>query len=296
MTKVRQASSLRERVHEIIFEADTWAGKAFDVVLLVMIVASIVVVSLESIEDYRLAYFDIFFALEWFFTVIFTLEYALRLYSIRRPMAYALSFFGIIDILSILPAYLSLFMSGTHALLAIRVLRLLRIFRIFKLGNFLKESNIIMRSMQASRTKITVFLFFVCLLVTVLGALMYLVEGSTNKGFSSIPRSIYWAVVTVTTVGFGDITPQTPWGQLVAVVMMIIGYAVIAVPTGIVSAEMSAQMRKEHTDHISTQACRSCATEGHDSDALYCKRCGFLLNDAGEGGNAKGVHGFSYKK
>ena len=268
-------SLVREKIHEIIFEADTPMGKLFDVVLLVLIAASVLVVMLESVNYINARYADLFFTLEWIFTIIFTIEYLLRIYSVYRPLKYVLSFFGIIDLLAILPAYLSFFViAGTHSLMVIRAFRLIRIFRIFKLGHFLSEGNVILDALRASRVKISVFLTFVCLLVVIIGSMMYLIEGGEGSGFSSIPRSIYWAIVTLTTVGYGDITPATEVGQFLSAVVMILGYAIIAVPTGIVSAEM---VKGSHSQ-ISTQACRYCGAEGHDHDAVYCRMCGERLN------------------
>ena len=268
-------SLVREKIHEIIFEADTPMGKLFDVVLLVLIAASVLVVMLESVNYINARYADLFFTLEWIFTIIFTIEYLIGSYSFYRPLKYVLSFFGIIDLLAILPAYLSFFViAGTHSLMVIRAFRLIRIFRIFKLGHFLSEGNVILDALRASRVKISVFLTFVCLLVVIIGSMMYLIEGGEGSGFSSIPRSIYWAIVTLTTVGYGDITPATEVGQFLSAVVMILGYAIIAVPTGIVSAEM---VKGSHSQ-ISTQACRYCGAEGHDHDAVYCRMCGERLN------------------
>ncbi len=268
---------LKEQIHEIIFEADTTLGKIFDVALLIIISASVLVVMLESVSYIQRDYEDLFFVLEWIFTIFFTIEYLLRLYCVYKPMKYATSFYGVVDLLAILPTYLSLLLPGnTHYLIVIRAFRLIRIFRIFKLGHFMKEGNIIIKALKASRAKITVFLTFVMLLVIIIGAVMYLVEGGSNEAFSSIPRSIYWAIVTLTTVGYGDITPQTELGQLLSAVVMILGYAIIAVPTGIVSSEMISA----DDDHPSnTQACRFCGREGHADDAVYCKYCGNILNE-----------------
>lgn len=268
---------IKERIHEIIFEADTPAGKIFDVILLIAILISVLTVMLESVPEYGERYSDAFFAIEWGFTILFSLEYLLRLYSVYRPMKYAFSFYGIIDFLAIVPTYLSAILAGSQYLLVIRGLRLIRVFRIFKLGHFLKEGDIIRRAMLASRAKITVFLTFVLLVVTIVGSVMYLVEGESNDTFSSIPRGIYWAVVTLTTVGYGDITPITNLGQFLSVIVMIMGYAIIAVPTGIVSAEMVSEQRK---NRVTRQACRFCGKEGHDPDAHFCKFCGEELHPA----------------
>jgi voltage-gated potassium channel len=272
----RKHSKLRNQLHEIIFEADTPAGKAFDVLLLIAIVLSVLAVMLESVEFLNLKYHQIFVAIEWGFTILFTIEYVLRIYSVWRPVRYMFSFFGIIDLLAILPTYLSIFFVGSQYLSVIRALRLLRVFRIFKLGRFLAEGQIILRALRASRPKITVFLAAVVLIIINVGSLMYLVEGGSNEGFSSIPQSIYWAVVTLTTVGYGDISPVTPLGQFLAMLLMITGYAIIAVPTGIVSAEF---MRGAPKQEVSRQACRYCGLEGHETDAVYCKFCGEKLNE-----------------
>ncbi len=266
----------RHKVHEVIFESDTYAGKLFDVVLLVFILLSVLMVMLETVPYYQENYGTFILVAEWVFTIVFTLEYILRLISVLRPAAYAFSFFGIVDLLSILPAFVGLFVTGAQGLLVIRALRLLRVFRVLKLGNYYSESEVIVKSLSASRRKISVFLFAVSILVTIIGAVMYLIEGATNPGFSSIPLSIYWAIVTLTTVGFGDITPQTSFGQFLSAVVMIIGYAVIAVPTGIVSAEMVSQGRQ--SKEMNTQTCRYCGEDDHVKDAVYCRRCGHALN------------------
>ena len=262
----------RHKVHEIIYEADTGWGKAFDVGLLWMIVASVVVVMLESVSDISAEYETVLRAAEWVFTIVFTIEYLLRLSCVQRPTSYAFSFFGIIDFLAVIPTYLSLVAPATRFLLIIRILRLLRIFRVMKLARYLHESAALARALRASRVKILVFLYCVLMLVIIVGAVMYVVEGEAN-GFTSIPRSVYWAVVTMTTVGYGDISPQTPFGQFLASLVMIMGYGIIAVPTGIVTAELSQPMKKE----ISTQCCPTCSLEGHDPDAEYCKHCGGKL-------------------
>jgi len=264
---------LKEKLHELIFEADTKTGKFFDILLIVLILASVIVVMLESVESINSKYNHIFNILEWIFTIFFTLEYILRLYIVYRPMKYALSFFGIVDLLAILPSYLSFFLVGSESLLVIRALRLLRVFRIFKLANFTREGQIILIAMRKSVRKILVFLVFVLLLVTIFGSIMYLIEGHDNSGFDSIPRSVYWAIVTLTTVGYGDISPVTPIGQFLAAIVMMLGYAVIAVPTGIVTAEL-AYSKKDYN----TQVCRYCAREGHHDDAKFCYGCGEKLN------------------
>lgn len=264
-------SDLREKLHEIIFEADTPKGKSFDIILLIFILASVLCVMIESVDSINEKYGNALLILEWVFTVLFSIEYLLRLYSVRRPWKYAISFYGVIDLLSIIPTYLSIFFVGTQSLLVIRGLRLLRVFRIFKLGHFMNESSLIMRAMRASQTKISIFLFFVVIVVTIIGSVMYLIEGNyENTGFTSIPKGIYWAIVTLTTVGFGDITPQTDIGQFLSAIVMILGYAVLAVPTGIVSAEMVEQSKTQ----TNTKACHYCSSEGHADDAKYCKYCG----------------------
>lgn len=274
MEPVAPRPSLKARLHEIIFEADTPAGKTFDLSLIAIIILSVVVVMLDSIDSVREEYGTALLVLEWIFTVLFTIEYALRIYSVAKPSRYIFSFFGIIDLLAILPTYLSLFLPGGQYFVVIRILRLLRIFRVFKLAKYLVEAQVLRYALRASRRKILVFLFTVIMVVVIAGSLMYVVEGNEN-GFTSIPRGIYWAIVTITTVGFGDITPATTLGQVLASVLMITGYAIIAVPTGIVSTEMSRAINKQ--DQISTQSCPSCSAEGHDFDAKHCKYCGTAL-------------------
>jgi voltage-gated potassium channel len=275
MAKEKPLSPWREKVFIVIFEADTYWGKVFDISLLVFILASVLAVMLETVAPIEEQYGSVLKVFEWIFTIYFTAEYVLRLVCVRRPWKYATSFFGIIDLLAILPKYLSLIFVGTHYLAVIRALRLLRVFRIFKLAHFMNESTIILRALKASRAKITVFLVFILLVVMILGSLMYLIEGGEiGTGFTSIPRSVYWAIVTLTTVGYGDIAPGTPFGQFVASFIMIMGYAVLAVPTGIVTAEF-ANIKNEH--ELTTITCNSCANEGHDADAEFCKYCGTKL-------------------
>lgn len=275
----KEFSPFRERLHEVIFEADTKEGKWFDVILLIAILASVIIVIVESVPSYQDEYGTLFTILEWAFTIFFTIEYGLRLYAVHKPMKYAKSFFGIIDLMSILPTYLSLIFAGTHSLMIVRGLRLLRVFRIFKLANFLSQGQVIMAALKASRDKIFVFVIFILIMVSIFGSIMYLVEGAANDQFDSIPRSIYWAIVTLTTVGYGDISPVTPFGQAIAAVIMISGYAIIAVPTGIVTAEAMQQAEKLKDKKISTQTCRYCSKEGHDDDAIHCKYCGEQLNN-----------------
>lgn len=262
----------RTKIYEVIFEADTPSGKLFDVLLIVAILLSVTVVFLESIEVLKNDYGRIFYALEWGFTILFTVEYLLRIICVNKPLKYIFSFYGIIDFLSIAPTYLSLIVVGSQYLLAIRILRLLRVFRVFKLTNLLTQSNILVGALKASRAKIAVFLFAVLTSVVVIGAIIYVVEGPEH-GFTSIPVSMYWAIVTLTTVGYGDISPQTPLGQFIASIVMIMGYAIIAVPTGIVSVEIASAAKKQ----VTTQVCPNCLAEGHDKDATHCKYCGSKL-------------------
>jgi voltage-gated potassium channel len=259
----------RARLHEVIFEADTRAGKTFDVLLIICIILSVLAVMLDSVSPIRRSHGDLLYGLEWLFTILFTIEYVLRLICVGRPAKYATSFFGAVDLLAVVPTYLELLIPGTRFLFAIRVLRLLRIFRVFKLVPYVGEANTLLLAMRASRRKITVFLFAVLTVVIVVGSSMYVIEGEQN-GFTNIPRSVYWAIVTITTVGYGDISPRTSLGQALAAMLMIIGYSIIAVPTGIVSAEMSRTYRKR----VTTQSCPQCSAEGHDIDALFCKHCG----------------------
>lgn len=273
------SSEKKEDLHEIIFEADTPKGKAFDVVLILLILLSVTVVMLETVKSIDLKFHTLFKVLEWVFTIVFTIEYILRLHITKRPMKYALSFFGIIDLLAILPTFLGLFLIGSQieSLLVIRALRLLRVFRVLKMVSFLRHGKIILLALRQSAPKILVFLFFIVIMTVVFGSVMYLVEGSTNSKFSSIPESIYWAIVTLTTVGYGDISPTTPLGKFLASCVMIIGYAIIAVPTGIVSSELI--NAGSDADNSNTQVCRYCSCEGHDENAKYCKKCGELLNE-----------------
>jgi voltage-gated potassium channel len=268
----RQAS-WREKLRVVIFEADTPAGKAFDVALLVAIVASVGIVMAESVAPVRERYGRELDAAEWIFTILFTVEYGLRLLSIPQPARYARSFFGIVDVLAIVPTYLSVLIPGAETLIVIRGLRLLRIFRVFKLGRFLGEANLLTRALLASRHKVVVFLGSVVILVTILGAAMYLIEGEEN-GFTSIPLSVYWAIVTMTTVGYGDVAPQTLVGKTLAAMVMILGYSIIAVPTGIVTAEI---VESAVGGRISTRCCPECTGEGHVVGARYCKDCGASL-------------------
>ena len=270
--KKKPHNPTRARLHEIIFEADTRGGRLFDVLLIWTILLSVVAVMLNSVAAVRVRFGDILIFAEWMFTILFTLEYLLRLWCIGRPARYATSFFGMVDLLAILPTYLDLVLPGSHYLLVIRILRVLRVFRVLKLVQYIDEAQQMMRALRNAGRKILVFFSAVITLVVVFGSLMYVIEGSAH-GFTSIPRSIYWAIVTMTTVGYGDISPQTAVGQTIAAVIMLIGFTIIAVPTGIVASEMSRAQRRE----VSTQVCRECAAEGHDPDARRCKVCGAKL-------------------
>jgi voltage-gated potassium channel len=262
----------RYNLNEIIFEADTPAGKLFDVLLIWAILVSVTVVFLESINALKVDYGEWFVILEWVFTISFTVEYVLRIICVRKPFKYIFSFYGVIDFLAIVPTYLSLLVTGSQYLLVIRIIRLLRVFRVFKLTHLVKQSDVLVKALKASRAKIAVFLFAVVTLVVIIGALMYVIEGPEN-GFTSIPVSMYWAIVTLTTVGYGDISPQSPVGQLLASMVMIMGYGIIAVPTGIVSVEIASAAKKQ----LTTQVCPSCLSEGHDNDAAHYKFCGAKL-------------------
>ncbi len=268
-------ASLRQRVHVIIFGSDTPAGKAFDVVLILAILLSISVVMLESVQAVRERHGAALRVAEWAFTILFTLEYVLRLWCVPRPRHYARSFFGIVDVLSIVPTYASVLIPGAQALLVIRTVRILRVFRVLKLVHYVSESETLVRALVESRRKIQVFVFAVLTAVIVFGSLMYLVEGPQN-GFTSIPRGMYWAIVTMTTVGYGDISPQTNLGQTISAGVMILGYGIIAVPTGIVTAQLTHQAARPRSS-VSGKACPACSAGGHDTDAVYCRRCGTQL-------------------
>jgi len=262
---------LRQKIWRLIFLSDTVAGRVFDVGLLVVIVFSVAVVMLESVESLRHEHRMFFLVAEWSFTVIFTIEYLLRLWVVRRPMRYARSFFGVVDLLAFLPAYLELLLAGPHYLLVLRILRVLRIFRILKMAHHMGEAGVLINALRASRTKISVFLFSVLTLVCVEGTLVYLVESSVNPGFSNIPQSIYWAIVTITTVGYGDVSPVTIPGKLLACVIMLTGFAIIAVPTGVVTAEIGREMASKNRP---ARRCGECGWQDHDARALYCQQCG----------------------
>lgn len=267
------------KLYEIIFEADTPAGKFFDVSLLLVILFSVALVMLESVPSILADHEATLRLLEWIITIIFTLEYILRILIVNKPFKYIFSFYGIIDFLSVIPTYLSLVIIGSHSLVVIRILRLLRVFRILKLTRYTHAGRTLARAIWASREKISVFIFFVIILVIVVGTVMYIVEGEAH-GFSSIPRGIYWAIVTLTTVGYGDISPETPVGQFFASIVMIMGYAIIAVPTGIVTAEIINPSHKHNT-----QVCQHCLCPTHDDDAVYCKKCGALIHSEEEKNN-----------
>lgn len=264
----------RQRLYIIIFEADTPAGKGFDVALIGMILASVLVVMLESVASYRINYGEVLRAAEWVFTILFTIEYFLRLACVRKPARYATSFFGIVDLLAIVPTYVSAIVPGAQYLLVVRVLRILRVFRVLKLAHHIKEAEVLSRALYNSRRKVTVFLFTVFTLVVILGSLMYLIEGEAN-GFTSIPSSVYWAIVTLTTVGYGDVSPQTPLGQALASLIMIMGYAIIAVPTGIVTAELALLPRTD------PRRCPTCGVDNQPLQAVFCHQCGNQLEKEG---------------
>jgi len=260
----------KEKLHEIIYEADTPIGKLFDVILLILIVLSIIFVMLESVKGLPVFTYTFLYYAEWIITIFFTFEYIARIITIKRPSKYIFSFYGIIDLLSTLPLYLSFFVTGSSALLAVRALRLLRVFRILKISRYIGESNRLAKAIRDSGAKILVFLFAVLVLCIIMGTVMYLVEGESS-GFRSIPISVYWCIVTLTTVGYGDIAPVTPLGQFIAAIIMILGYGIIAVPTGIVSAEYSQNTKKVH---LNTQVCNNCNATKHSDDARFCYKCG----------------------
>ena len=266
-------TSLKLRLHEIIYEADTRGGKLFDVILLIAILASILFVMLESVQSIDEAYGSYLDIAEWVITILFSLEYILRIITVKKPWKYIFSFYGIIDLLSTIPKYVSLILIDSHNLAVLRALRLLRIFRILKITRYIGASNRLLVALRSSRAKIAVFLLFVLILCTILGTIMYMIEGAEN-GFSSIPRSVYWAIVTLTTVGYGDIAPVTALGQLIASAIMILGYAIIAIPTGIVGSEMiNAKI------HTNTQSCPNCMQDSHQDGAVFCYHCGDKLNE-----------------
>ncbi|MEQ1840727.1 MAG: ion transporter [Verrucomicrobiales bacterium] len=269
-----QNDTFRDRLWRIIFLADTKAGRVFDIVLLWLIGISVVVVMLESVPELEAKHGRLFFLIEWGFTILFTIEYIVRVLVVRKKRRYIFSFFGVVDVLSIIPSYLTLFLMGSQYLVVIRILRLLRVFRILKMTRHIGEANLIMNAFRASLAKITVFIFFVVAITVVLGTAMYIVEGiiAGNPGFSSVPQSIYWGIVTISTVGYGDVTPVTVAGKLIATVIMLIGYGIIAVPTGIVTAELNLSLSEGKLDH---RKCPECGHTGHDPKASFCKMCGY---------------------
>lgn len=283
MSEIKPKKGWKDKVHEIIYEADTPKGKWFDIILFILIIISVLLVMLESVKWIDATYHRTLLTLEWIVTIFFTIEYIARIITIKKPFKYIFSFYGIIDFVSTIPLYLSYIFAGSQVLLAVRAFRLLRVFRILKLVRFLGEASYLTKALKASRTKISVFLFGVVIVSVILGTLMYWVEGE-EAGFTSIPTSIYWTIVTLTTVGYGDIAPITPQGQFIATVIMLLGYGIIAVPTGIVTTELGKQGRdKKPTPedqnfiHINTQACTTCAKEGHRDNAEYCYNCGSEL-------------------
>ena len=265
-------NKVKSKIHEIIFEADTPMGKLFDILLLIMILLSVTVVMLESVETYRLKWAWLFDILEWFFTILFSFEYILRIYSVKNPLKYIFSFYGIIDLLSLIPSFIGLGLGANNisSIKNIRTIRLIRIFRILKLIRYVKEAASLKKAFIASKQRIIIFLFIVVSIAILMGTIIYMLE-DPKDGFTSIPRSIYWAIVTLTTVGYGDIAPQTPLGQFFASIIMILGYSIIAVPTGLISVELS-------KISLNTQSCRSCSLDEHEDDAVFCKLCGEELN------------------
>ena len=276
MSKEKKLKNWKLKVHEVIYEADTPAGKLFDVILLFVILLSILLVMLESVESIGSKYSHILDISEWVITILFTIEYLARIISVKNPKTYIFSFYGIIDLLSTIPKYISLFILGTHSLVAIRALRLLRVFRILKLSRFIGESANFGKALKRSRAKISVFISFVVVLCIILGTVMYLIESKEGSGFTSIPRSVYWAIVTLTTVGYGDIAPITALGQFIASLIMILGYGIIAIPTGIVTSEMTKS--EKETIPNNTQNCSKCNEAYHIDDAEFCHKCGHKLN------------------
>jgi voltage-gated potassium channel len=274
------SNNLKNKLHTIIYEADTPMGKLFDVVLLILILVSVILVMLESVTSIDTHYHDLLYFGEWVITIFFTIEYILRIITVKKASNYIFSFYGIIDLLSTIPLYLSFILAGSNALLAVRALRLLRVFRILKITRYMGEANKLNKALRDSKPKILVFLFAVLILSIIAGTIMYLVEGE-QSGFVSIPTSVYWCIVTLTTVGFGDIAPVTPLGQFIAAIIMIMGYGIIAVPTGIVSAEYAS--KKTHTVddpeyiHVNTQSCQNCNENNHHDNAAFCHKCGTTL-------------------
>ncbi|MCH7892782.1 MAG: ion transporter [Gemmatimonadetes bacterium] len=267
-----EATRRRHRAYAVIFGHDTRPGRIFDVVLIGVILASVLVIMLESVTSVRAEYGHLLRGAEWFFTLLFTVEYVTRLWCVGRPLTYAKSPLGLIDLLSVLPTYISLLVPGGQVITVVRILRVLRVFRILKLAHYVGEARVLARALRASQYKITIFVLFIFTITVIVGSFMYLIEGPSN-GFTSIPVSMYWAIVTMTTVGYGDIAPHTVGGRILASALMILGYGVIAVPTGILSVELARASRPD----VSTQACPNCSREGHDADAQYCKFCGSEL-------------------
>lgn len=274
----RRLHQIKEKLYIIIFEADTAAGKLFDILLLVCILLSVLAVLLNSVERFRQDYKSLFLIIEWFFTIIFTLEYILRIFCARDRLKYMRSFFGIIDLLAFLPNYILHFVTGVPALTFIRVFRLLRVFVIFKLGRYMGQANFLLNALRSSFTKIVVFIGSVLTIVLIMGSLMFLIEGPENDGFANIPKSMYWAIVTLTTVGYGDIAPKTVLGQTIASIIMLLGYGIIAVPTGILSAEIAIEVKNWNEIRI----CSGCGKSGFDMDAVFCKYCGKKLKKDGK--------------
>ena len=274
MKKNQHTINWKNKLHEIIYEADTKEGKWFDIILILTIVISIVLVMLESVETFDAKYHNFLNISEWVITILFTLEYIIRIITLKKPSSYIFSFYGIIDFLATIPKYVSLIFVGTHALVALRALRLLRVFRILKLARYLGASKNLVSALKASKIKILVFLFGILVITIILGTVMYLIEGPKN-GFTSIPHSMYWAIVTLTTVGYGDLAPHTPLGQFLASIVMILGYGIIAVPTGIVTSEM---VKSDNSVPINTQHCPNCSSDKHIDNAQFCHKCGEKLN------------------
>ena len=265
----------KSKLHEIIYEADTPTGKLFDILLLIAILASIILVMLESVGSIDTKYHTFLYVSEWVITILFSIEYITRVITVKKPSKYIFSFYGIIDFLSTIPMYLSFFLVGSQSLVALRALRLLRVFRILKLTRYIGESTNLVRALKLSRARIAVFISFVIILCVILGTIMYLVESEQGSGFTSIPTSVYWAIVTLTTVGYGDIAPHTPLGQLIASAIMILGYGIIAIPTGIVGVEMAKEKGPEI--NLNTNSCQNCSADNHKDDAKFCYKCGEKL-------------------
>ncbi|WP_299432631.1 ion transporter [uncultured Maribacter sp.] len=284
MNKKKTNTTWKNRIHEIIYEADTPMGKWFDIILFILIIISVILVMLESVKEIDAKYHDALYAFEWVVTIFFSIEYILRIVSIKKPLKYVFSFYGIIDFISTIPLYISYFFAGSQIFLAVRALRLLRVFRILKLVKFIGEASELTRALKSSRAKIAVFIYVVIILSIIMGTLMYYIE-SDETGFTSIPRSIYWTIVTLTTVGYGDIAPQTHWGQFIATLIMILGYGIIAVPTGIVTTEFAKNNKQKGNAvdngsnfvHTNTQSCPNCSAEGHRDNAKHCYNCGGTL-------------------